>query len=233
MGFRLLLSGILAVAVSAAAPAQDKKDAAGFPKFDDVTKAVNEHFAQQAGYIPGDVLSHGNVRPVFAKIERLGWKVADRQQILELVPPDSDYLVVTLRSRAGLKTMRKIGLLPMSYDYLDRIRAMPHGAYRVRELVEGPDGYKMIEYMATTKYGLNLTKQLTKAKNGQDFTKPTGRIYNEPQFLARLKASYDAEAARRGIKPGNTPAAKGPAAKAPSAKTPPANAPAAKEPAKK
>jgi hypothetical protein len=223
MTYRLLFLGILVFVLSTAAPAQDKKDAkgaAGFPKFDDVTKAVQEHFARQPGYFPGDVLSLTDVQPVFAKIGKLGWKVADQQEILKLVLPDNDYLVVTLRTPAGLKTMRKIGMLPMSYDYLDRIRAMPHGAYRTRELVEGVDGYKMIEYMSTTRSGQNLTKQLTKAKNGQDFTKPTGRIYNEAQFLARLKVSYDAEAARRGTKPGNTPAAKGQAAKAPSSKSP-------------
>lgn len=197
MRIRIAVCGVLLAALSTVGSAQAQNDPPKLPKFDEVIKAVREQLSQTAGYKTGDILSQRDVQPVFPKLEKLGWNVEDQKDILADVLADSDYLVVQLRSADGVKMQRKIGMTPMSYDYLDRIRNMPHGTYRVRELIEGPDGYTMIQYMTSTPYGHNLTKQLTKAQNGKDFDKPTGRLYNEPLLVARLKASYDAETQRR------------------------------------
>lgn len=182
-------------------PGKAKAEPVEFPKFDDVGKAVVEHLAQTKDYKPGDLLTASDVQSVFATLEKLGWKVADQKEIAGLALNDNDYLVVQLRTNEGRKTMRKVGLLPMAYDYMDRLRNMPHGTYRIREIIEGPDGYKLIQYMSMTKGGNNMAKQLTKAQDGQGFTQPTGRVYNEPDLLARLKMSYDLEAQKRGPAP--------------------------------
>src|SRR5690606_6720734 len=55
----------------------------------------------------------------------------------------------------------------------------------------------LIEYMTTTKAGKRLGKQVSRGEHGEDFNKPTGKIYNETQLLKRLKTSYDAETLRR------------------------------------
>ncbi len=54
----------------------------------------------------------------------------------------------------------------------------------------------MIEYMTTTHEGRNLGALVSEGVNGENFNKPTGRIYTERELLNRLKISYDAEEAR-------------------------------------
>jgi len=194
MPIRLLLAGLLlSVVAPFVARGQDAKEAAKFPEFADVRKAVSEHLAETKGYKSGDILSTSNVEPVFAVIEKLGWKVADEKEFVKATLPDNDYLVRQLRTKEGRKFQRNVGNIPLAYDRFDRIRNMPRGSYRVRELIEGPDGFKMIEYMTTTKGGRNLGRYLDNAENGKDFNQPTGRIYTEANLLARLQLSYDAE----------------------------------------
>jgi hypothetical protein len=73
---------------------------------------------------------------------------------------------------------------------------MPYGPRRIRELIRGPDGYKLIEYMTTTKGGKNLSKQLACGVNGKGFNKPTGKIYTLRQLTAELQRLHKAALAR-------------------------------------
>jgi hypothetical protein len=74
---------------------------------------------------------------------------------------------------------------------------MAYGQRRVSDMIAHPGESKLIEYMTTTRAGKNLGKQLAKAPHGDDFNKPTGRIYNETQLLKRLKVSHDAATVQR------------------------------------
>ena len=72
-----------------------------------------------------------------------------------------------------------------------RWSGLAHGQQTVCDLIRGPDGYKMIEYMTTAPGGKNLGKQLSRGPKGRDFNKQTGRIYTAKALLERLKESHN------------------------------------------
>ncbi len=181
--------------------ADDKPEKPAFPKFDAVTAAVSQHFLQNKTYQPEDILTVGDVAPLFPKLEKLGWKVADQKKILQLFLSDNDDMVKRLRTPKGRAFMQHVGKMPLGYDRLDRLRKMPYGQYRIRELVDAPAGHEMIEYMTTTRNGNNLGKQLTNATDGENFNEPTGKLYSEKALIERLRKSYDAEVARQAKTP--------------------------------
>ena len=61
------------------------------------------------------------------------------------------------------------------------------------DLIRGPGGEKLIEYMTTAAGGKELGKQLSQDPNGANFNAPTGRIYTVPDLLKYLKQQYDAQ----------------------------------------
>jgi hypothetical protein len=203
--FSLIAGAVLSPSsIRASGPASQKKPrpsdeepAEGFPSFDEVTEVVQQQLAKNRDYKFGDLLTARMVEPIFGKLEKLNWKVADRKEIVKSILPDNDSMARQLSTRSGKKFMRQVSDLPNGYDRLDRLRRMPYGERRIAELIRGPDGYKLIEYMTTTPNGKNLGRQLSQDPNGRGFNKPTGRIYTELEFLERLKHTYDREAVQR------------------------------------
>jgi len=155
-------------------------------------KVVLQHFAKLRGYRPGDIISAGDVKPVLKMLENTGFGAADRKEILADVPGDGDLLVKSLRTKAGRRFMREVAKYPGAYDRLDRLVRMPQGKATLQALIGGPDGYKMVEYLTTTRGGANLGKQLSNTPKGGKFNSPTGRIYTVEMLLARLKTSHAA-----------------------------------------
>jgi hypothetical protein len=179
-------------------PARDKTASAdNFPSFDDVKQTVEEHFAATRDREANDLITAGSVGALFGKLEKLNWKVADRKEILKSVVPESDWLARQFATRNGRKFMRQISELPDGYDRVDRLRRMPYGERRVADMIRNPDGGKMIEYMTSTREGKNLGRMVSRGVRGEDFNKPTGRIYTQLDLLKRLKKSYELEASRR------------------------------------
>lgn len=172
-------------------PAAKKvKQPAAWPAFAAVQTTAEKYFSSLKKYRKGDLLSQSDVEPVFAELEKLGWKVADREQIVKLVPGDRELMVRMLRTEDGRTFMRDIERLPGGYDRVDHLSRMSDAETLLWRLTSGPDGYKMIDYMTETPYGANMGEMLSQAPNGKGFNKPTGRIYTETQFIARLKQSY-------------------------------------------
>ncbi len=185
------LTGSRSVADNAPAPEEP------LPDFAQVEKTVRRQFAALPDYAPGDVISTSDAEPVFDHLRRMNWQVVDQRSILSLVPEDRNFLVRKLRTAEGRKLMQQIKALPCAYDRLDRLTTLPHGRQTLVDLIRARDGYKMIEYMTTTKGGQNLGRQLGRRPQDKDFNKPTGRIYTVDMLISRLKSSYDAEVQRR------------------------------------
>jgi hypothetical protein len=169
------------------------------PAFREVEEIVLRRFALLPDYRPGDIIARSEVEPLFAQLEGVGWKVADRQDILRRVPADNDYLVQKLRTSRGRQFMRRIANYPNAYDRLDRLSWLPHGRQTVHDLIYKTGGEEMIKYLTTASGGSELGKMLSNSPKGADFNKPTGRSYTAKLLLARLKTSYAAaqEAASR------------------------------------
>ena len=183
MGFFvfLILLGIQSTAVAA-----DKK----LPSWEDIASYIDRHFQNTPDFEPGDIISESNVEPLLDGLEKLGWTVLNRKEILNSVPKDSDYVVKQLRTKPGYKFMRQISGYPMCYDRLYHLAAIPRGRQQVYDLIRTKGGYEMIEYMTTTQLGKNLGTQLSKIPQGANFNKPTGLIYTATDLKAELQESY-------------------------------------------
>ncbi len=183
----LLLALAIALPLFAADNATPK-----FPPFDVVRQATTNQLAKLSDYKPGDLISRGQVEPLFVELKKLGWNVADAAEILKLVPADKDFFITELRrTDNGRKFMRQIAKYPLAYDRVDRLSVMIMGEKNVRALIRGPDGYKMIQYMTTTSTGKNLGDMLARDPNAADFNSPTWKLYTADALLARLAQSYD------------------------------------------
>lgn len=182
--------------------AQKAKTLPKRPTFAEVEKAVEKHFSTFKRYRKGDLLSQSDVAPVFDALEKLGWKVADREEILKRVPGDRELMVRMLRSDPDRAFMRDSQKYPGGYDRIDHLSRLSDAETLLGRLTAGPDGYKMIDYMTTTPWGKTMGEMLSQDPNGQGFNQSTGRIYTEQQLIARLKQSYaQAEKPRAKTKP--------------------------------
>jgi len=184
----VLLGTTLSADIRAAPPRKP------LPKWADVEKAVSHHFAAVPGYRTGDIISRGQVAPLFGRLDTLGFSVADRQEILEKVPPDGDFLVRQLRTPAGLKFMRRIAPHADAYDRLERISSLHRGKQTVKELIgRGVKGADVIGYFASDPDGKKANRMMSKStKGGRNFDKPTGRIYTQRTLLDELRRQYAA-----------------------------------------
>jgi hypothetical protein len=162
------------------------------PSFAEVTQTVMKNFQKQPGVSSEAIISQGQVKPIFGQLKRMGWVVAEEKEILASVLPDNDFIVVQLRSSSGKKFMGRIENYPDAYDRLERLSRLAHGRQTVCDLIRGPDGFKMIEYMTTADGGIELGKMLSKDPQGAGFNEPTGRIYTASMLLERLKKAYAA-----------------------------------------
>lgn len=166
-------------------------DAADLPKFAEVEAAVADVLKQEKDYQPGDLLTRKQVKAMLDRIERLGWKLADRGALEKKVLDDGSFLVGKLGTTTGKKFMRQIEDLSMAYDRLDRLSQLPQGRNTVVRLIRGPDGYKLFDYMSNDKGGRELAKMLSNNGKG-DFNQPTGNIYTEEQLLRELQKLHAA-----------------------------------------
>ena len=114
-----------------------------------------------------------------------------------VVLADDEFLVRALRSPKGIGLMRRIAVMNGGYDRLDRLSRIPNGQQIVHQLIEGPDGYKLIGYMTDSRGGKELGKMLGRTAQDGDLNKPTGRIYTEKQLLSVLEKVHAAEKVRK------------------------------------
>jgi hypothetical protein len=199
-----ILAPMLFLAVAAAnAAAYDgatkskAKKKPSWPKFSAVTEVVQRRLQSDRNYRSGDMISRGDLEPIFKELDALGWKPADRSEIEKQLLADSDFLVRELRTNAGRVFMRQVGRYPDGYGRLDHLADLSDGKTIVRRLIDGPDGYKLLEYLTTAPGGREMGNMLSQAPHGQNFNRPTGHIYTAEQLLERLKSSHaEAEKAR-------------------------------------
>jgi hypothetical protein len=197
VGFVICNSAVAKWPSSKDKQAADSKSSGKFPTFEKVEQTVDKHFAQNRGYRPGDLITSSDAESVFRKLEKINWKVADRKDILKLMLSNNDWMARQFSGDRGHEFMRHIADLPGGYDRVDRLRRMPYGQQQIADLIQGPDGYKLFEYMTTTQGGKNMGAMLSEGVNGENFNRSTGRIYTQLDFIKRLKKSYDREAVRR------------------------------------
>ena len=166
------------------------------PTWNDVVKAVTSNFDGRRLTGRHDLIARGDVTPLFVVLAKLGWKVEDRDQILNELLPDSHFLVQQLRSQPGQRFIKKVASESLIYDRLDRISQERGGQALIHDLIRLPDGDRYARQNPGQAVP-NLLDLLPKDASGRtrqirNYGKPTGKIYVRDQFVKRLDASYQA-----------------------------------------
>ena len=164
------------------------------PPFSEVKAAVEEHFASQRDRQPRDLISRSEAEQALNAVKKLGWNIADQQEILALTLSDQHVMVRTFRTPAGMRYMRQIAGRELMFDRFDRISEVSGGAQLIQDIVKLPDG----ERYAKPKSGggvPDLLDLLPKNASGQtrriaDYHKPTGHLYTVADLIERLSKSY-------------------------------------------
>jgi hypothetical protein len=190
---RLFLGILILGLVANSATAEEEK----LPSFGDVAKVVETSLAHRGS---GDIISRGDLGPVFRDLDILGWTVEDEKEILQQVLASGDPIVTTLRSNRGRKFIRQVAGYRLIYDRLDRIAQQPGGQRLIQDLIKLPDAARYAK-MAPARGVPGMMEFLPKDRSGKtrkvkDYNKPTGKIYTANEFLKRLRKSYD-EAVRQ------------------------------------
>jgi hypothetical protein len=147
---------------------------------------VDSYFATLPDYRAGDLISRSQIEGAIRTIEAAGGAIQGADELVHCGLADDSFLVRELASPAGKKFMRKVGRNAAGYARLDRLSSIAGGQKIVRDLVRGPGGDKLLDYLST-QGGSNLGRTLAGARGGVDLNKPTGRIYTAAQLTAELQ----------------------------------------------
>ena len=185
--------GLWGTAVPTAAQQTAPAGQAAANDFAKIEKLVWKHFESLDGFQQTDLIAREDVDPLLKKLSAAGLTLKKPDDLLKRLLTKSSFLYVELNSAAGRKFMPQVASYPDGYDRLDRLSRLPRGKQTVRDLIRGPGGERMIEYMTTAAGGKELGKMLSQDPNGGNFNAPTGRIYTVQDLLDYLEEQYNAQ----------------------------------------
>jgi hypothetical protein len=192
---KIVLAAVFASAVLAVSPL--KAAAPNLPSWEQVQKIVDQQLNSVGDYQSGDLISKRQVDPIFDLLQRAGWTVRDRAEIMNFVCADNDAIIRQFRrSSAGKQFMRQVNKAPYGYDRVDQIDRLQGGRTlgesTIEMLISTPGGYKNIWNLDKSSAQQIQMWMLAPGWNKIDFNGSTGRLYTAEAFLARLKKSYEA-----------------------------------------
>jgi hypothetical protein len=158
---------------------------------DDQSLSIDELVAKQIsktpGYRKGDLIWQSQVMPILKEMVRRGWDSKKLNAIYGRVLPDSSLMVREAKTPKGIEFLRQSARYQMGYDRVDRLANLSDGPVVLWRLINGADGYKLIQYMATAPGGRELGVMLSRDPKAGNFNAPTGRIYTGEQLAAELE----------------------------------------------
>jgi hypothetical protein len=165
-----------------------------FPSWTQVKNLAEAHFAARGDFRRNDLITGGDVTPIFHELEGLGWKNVSRSEVAKRLLDDNDFLARELRSPPGRTFMRRVAGYTLIYDRLDRISRMPGGHALIHDMIRLPDGHRYAQFRPAR--GVPpMSDFLPKGASGKapqapDLEKPTGRIYTFGELLTHLEATH-------------------------------------------
>ncbi|MBN2577873.1 MAG: hypothetical protein JXB10_02695 [Pirellulales bacterium] len=177
----LMIGGCFAVAQTTSA---EKSNAS---LQDEVERYVEHYFENQPDFSPAYLITREQTEPLLEAFRRRGWSSKMIDSLAKRLVSKEDFLARELDSPAGRKFMKQIAQYPHAYDRLDRLSRLPLGRQTVHDLIYKVGGGDMIEYLTTSAGGKEMGKMLSQDPHGQDFNKPTGRIYTLPMLVAAFR----------------------------------------------
>lgn len=151
---------------------------------------VTKHLRANALYMPGDLISQGDVEPVFNELIENGYRSPDMEGLYDSFLPDRDHFVKSMRTPEGRMFMRSIARLPGAYDRLERLSWSETGRSLLAELLASKDGKKALEHMLTEEGAKVVETILANDPRGRNFQLPTGKVHTANELIDHLSAMF-------------------------------------------
>ena len=192
MNLNWFLTLVLAVVFVSPVCAQQKKKKQKKQKNINVQEVVEDYFKTVPNYISGDLITNQQIEPLIRLFDEAGWKIQNTELLLRRFIKTGSYLDQVMNSSPkGRVFFRQITSFKNGMDRVERMSVMKAGKSTIRQLVyEMPGGADYVKALATTKHGQKLGHIVRQSKNGQNFNKPTGKLYNEEQLIEHLEKLY-------------------------------------------
>ncbi|MCE9605790.1 MAG: hypothetical protein K8U03_12920 [Planctomycetia bacterium] len=156
---------------------------------DDLQRLVAGHLKNNPNYVSGDLITQGDVEPIFNDLIAQGKPPADNEALYDAFLPERDFLAKSLRTPEGRKFMRGVAKLPKAYDRLERLSWSTTGRRMLAELIASPDGPKMFERILSPEGTALIEESLKNDPRGANFQLPTGKVHTADELLDRLEAT--------------------------------------------
>lgn len=177
--------------VSPGSAADSKADTAVDPR---LRAIVEKHLRTDPNYRPGDLLTRGNVEPIFNELIELGAPPTDDPEgLYSVFLRDGDYLAQTLRLPQGRVFMRRIADVSGAYDFLERLSRTPTGRSWIEQLVAAENGAELLADLLTDEGLRKAAEALGPGPGSDHLGLPTGRIHTEAELLVRLQRNLEAQ----------------------------------------
>ncbi|MFN0020950.1 MAG: hypothetical protein ACKVP0_22040 [Pirellulaceae bacterium] len=161
------------------------------PSFAEAKAIAAQHLRTLPDYAPGDLISRGDVEPIFNELLNRGLSVDDfSEDFYDDFVPDNSFLIRTLRTEAGRKFMRQVSGFPGAYDRLERLSWVPAGQELLGELIDKPDGAALFKTMTEPTGMQAIARHLAADPRGKNYALPTGHIHTASQLMKRLEAAF-------------------------------------------
>jgi hypothetical protein len=152
-----------------------------------IQQVVASHLRSNPEYAPGDLITQGDVEPIFNTLIEQGSPPADNESLYDAFLSDRDHLAKSLRTPEGRKFMRAVARLPNVFDRLERLSWSETGRQMLGELIASADGPKLLEKILTPEGMAKIEESLRKDPRGGNFQLPTGKVHTADQLIDRLE----------------------------------------------
>lgn len=177
-------------AVRSASPQSTEPRKPKVPPFSVVEEVVARELAKKSGYKSGDLITRGDVAGVKPQLEKLGFPVQKTSKGLEVLMADDHPLAVLIRTPQGDALLPKIKNVELALDRMDRLCGFPEGLELVRKLVVAPNALEVVEQLCLPESAKGLAAKYPNEPACQVFDFPSGRAFNERQYLEHLRTIH-------------------------------------------
>lgn len=158
---------------------------------------IDKYLRRDPNYKPGDLITRGNVEPIFNDLVDAGFVMVDNsEELYDVFLPDGAFLAQFARG-AGRDFIRQVWQLPDAYDRLERLSWSKTGQAWLQQLAASKEGPELFKQLLTEKGLAAMEEQLKGDGRARNFRLPTGHIRNEKELLVRLERVVNAAIAKK------------------------------------
>lgn len=163
--------------------------AGAVPEFADVRQIVETSFKARRDFHDGDLITHGDIAPILAQLEKQGFDVRRKEQGAVMLLADEHPFARLLNSSEGAKLAPMLRGKPEAYDRLSRLYSFSAGRELVTTLARGADE-KMLATLCSPEAAAELEAMYPDEPACRNLETASGLVYTVEQWVAHLETMH-------------------------------------------